>query len=420
MLAGDAPAEGPPGDFLARLEYLDNVHEQIPHRVAMLRAAAGFVRIFALHAPEAPGLVVLGAEIDPACVGMADTPLISVAGTGLTFRQAFESCVGEGIERLSQFVTDQDIIECLPEGDVLADAVPAWRVMWDRLRACRREHSAVRTDWTMAANFSDGAQVRVPADLCFRRPAYQRDLDPPWPLSIGCAAGPDHLTATVSALLELIERDAVALWWRGGRRARLLPGDHGTAVLARLRGGITRRRSWFLDITNDSTVPVVVAASCNDDGHGLCCGFAARPTLGGAAEAAAREMMQMELGHHLTTMKRTMRGEATLSEADQQHLRRFTSIDVARTLALQPLAPPLPPGDLPLGDGRTVLGALRQRLDAIGVAPCALDLTRPAFGVPVVRVLCPGLDAGPSAPPGPRLQRTAEQFGADPFAAPPL
>ena len=420
MLLGDVPVQGPPGDFLARLDYLGQAPDQAANRAAMLRAAAGFVRIFTLLAPEAPGLVVLGAEVDPASVGQPGAPLASVAGTGLTFRQAFDSCVGEGIERLSQYATARDVIETLPPEAALADTTPAWRAVWDRLLPCRRDPSATDTTWTMAAELADGSLRRVPADLCFRRPDAQRILDPPWPLSIGCAAGPDHLAATVAALLELIERDAVALWWRGGRRARLLPDGAGAEALARLRGGVSRRRSWFLDITTDVAVPAVVAASCNDDGFGLCCGFAARPSLAGAAEAAAREMAQMELAHHITTAKQAARGDAALNEADQQHLRRFTSIDVARIKALHPLAPPLPPSDVPAADGLTLLAALRQRLAAIGEAPCALDLTRALFAVPVVRVLCPGLDLGPTAPPGPRLLRAAEQSGVDPFAAPPL
>jgi ribosomal protein S12 methylthiotransferase accessory factor len=262
--------------------------------------------------------------------------------------------------------------------------------------------------------------VRLPADICFRRPAEERDIDPPWPLSTGCGAGPDHLTATLHGLLELIERDAVALWWRGGRRARLPPGDAGAAVLARLRGGETRRRTWFLDITNDSGVPVVVAASCNDDGFGLCCGFAARTTLAGAADAAVREMAQMELAYRITAVKRSVRGEAALNAVDQSHLRRFTAVNVARTPALQPLAPPSPPCDLPATDALAALAEVRMRLDAAGLAPCALNLTRAAFGIPVVRVVCPGLEQGMTSPPGPRLRAVAQLSDVDPTEAMPL
>ncbi len=420
MLIGEAVAEGPPRDLLARLDYLDDAVEQAPHRAAVLRAASSFNRIFTLAAADAPGLIALGAEVDPACMGVRGAPLGSVSGASLTFRQAFESCVGEGVEYLSRYVTDEDVINQLTVEEALAGASPALRVLWEHLLPYRRDRSARLTAWTIAADLADGQPVRLPADICFRRSAAERDIDPPWPLSTGCGAGPDLLTAALHGLLELIERDAVALWWRGGRRARLLPGDAGTAVLARLRRGNTQRRSWFLDVTNDSGVPVVVAASCGDDGFGLCCGFAARTTLASAADAAAREMAQMELAYRITAAKRAVRGEAALNEVDQQHLRRFTTVNVAQTPALHPLAPPLPPNDLPANDALATLAEVRRRLNAVGLAPCVLNLTRTAFGIPVVRVICPGLEQGMTSPPGPRLRAAAQLSGVDPTDVMPL
>jgi ribosomal protein S12 methylthiotransferase accessory factor len=420
MLTGVAEPDGPPREFLARLDYLDDAADQAPHRAAMLRAACGFTRIFALPSADAPGLIALGAEVDPARMGVRDEPLMSVSGAGLTFRQAFEACVGEGVERLSQYATDADVLESLTTEAVLPDAPPALRVLWELLLPYRREGHASRMAWAIVANLADGKPVRLPADICFRRPAEARDIDPPWPLSTGCAAAPDHLTATLHGLLELVERDAVALWWRGARRARLVPVDAGAAVLARLRGGDTDRRTWFLDLTNDCGIPVVVAASCDDDGFGLCCGSAADTTLAGAADAAAREMAQMELAWRVSAAKRDTRGEAALNEVDRRYLSRVTTVNVARTPALHPLAPPLPPCDLPANDTLAALAAVRWRLDAIGLAPCALNLTRATFGIPVVRVICPGLEQGMTSPPGPRLRAVAAASGVDPDDVVPL
>ena len=373
MLISDAPVEGPPRDLLARLDYLDDAIEQAPHRAAMLRAASGFNRIFTLEPVDAPGLIALGAEVDPACTGARGMPLASVSGVGLTFRQAFESCVGEGMEHLSQYATDEDAIQHLEAEEALAGASPALRGLWEQLAGYRRDRSASITAWTNAADLADGQAVLLPADICLRRPAEARDIDPPWPLSTGCGAGPDHLTAVLHGLLELVERDAVALWWRGGRRARVVPGDAGAAVLARLRTGNNQRRSWFLDITTDIRVPVVVAASCEDDGFGLCCGHAAGTTLANAAAAAVREMAQMELAYRLSVTKRAVRGEAALNEVDQQHLRRFTAVNVALTPALQPLAPPLPPCDLPADDPLAVLAEVRKRLSVAGLRAVCVE-----------------------------------------------
>jgi ribosomal protein S12 methylthiotransferase accessory factor len=420
ILIDGAGAEGPPRDLLSRLDYLDGAAALAHHRAAMLRAASSFSRIFVLEEAYAPGLIALGAEVDPAAMGMRDAPLASVSGAGLTFRQAFESCVGEGVEHLSQYLTDADAIQQLTTEEALAGASPALRDLWERLLPYRRDRSAPRTGWTIAADLADGQPVRVPADLCFRRPIKEREIDPPWPLSSGCAAGPDHLAATLHGLFELVERDAVALWWRGGRRGRVPPSGTGAGVLARLRGGGSQRRTWLLDITNDCGIPAVAAASCNDDGFGLCCGFAARATIADAADAATRELAQMELAHSVTAAKRAVRGEGALNEVDRRHLRRFSMINVAETPALHPLAPPLPPSDLPANHARAALMEARKRLDAIGLAAYAVDLTRAAFGIPAVRVICPGLEAGMTSAPGPRLRSAAQLSGVDPNAVPPL
>ena len=420
MLMGEATAQGPSADLLARLDYLSGPEELAPHRTALLRAAARFVRLFSLPAPDSPRLVALGAELDPAIIGVQNMPLAGVSGTGLTFRQAFESCVGEGVEYLSQFASADDVIERLTPAEALSDAAPASRTLWEQLAPYRSNHGEAPINWTIAASLADGTPVRVPADMCFRRAAAARDFIPPWPLSIGCGAASDHLSATLHGLFELIERDALAHWWRGGRRARLAPGDAGAVVLARLRGGDSPRRTWLLDITNDVRVPVAVAVSCTDSGFGFCCGHAARPSFQVAAEAAVREMAQMEIAYRVSAAKRADQGESALNETDREHLRRFAEVDVMRTPALQPLAPPAPPCDLPIDNPLDTLLEVRKRLDALGLAPWVLNLTRAMFGIPVVRVICPGLEPGMTSPPGPRLRALAEASGVDPANVIPL
>ena len=71
----------------------------------MLRAAAKLRRVFQLPVPDAPGLVFVGGEADPALLDadLAGLPAGSLAGSGRSPQRAFESCVGEGIEYLSQF-----------------------------------------------------------------------------------------------------------------------------------------------------------------------------------------------------------------------------------------------------------------------------------------------------------------------------
>jgi ribosomal protein S12 methylthiotransferase accessory factor len=414
ILIGDAVAEGPALDLLKRLDYLDGVAGAALHRAALLRVAVRFQRLFSLRADDAPGLVALGAEVDAGCLGVAQAPTGGVSGSGLSFRQAFESCVGEGVEYVAGFATLDDILVTLTAEQALAGATPALHALWARLQSNRRDPGAGRIDWVVAANLADGSPAYLPADLCLRRAAEVRQIDPPWPLSTGCGAGTDPLAATLHGLLELIERDAVALWLRGGAPAHVVPPGPGAALLGQLRGDVTRRRTWLLDITSDIGVPVVVAAACNDDGFGLCRGFACRPTLAAAADAALMELAQMELGYGLSAAKRAVRGEAALNDTDRMHIDRYTQLYVVTNPALHPVAPPASPCDLLSYDSIAILAAVRKQLEAVGVEVYAMNLTRPELGIAMTRTFAPGLEMGLTAPPGERLRAVAARSGMDP------
>jgi ribosomal protein S12 methylthiotransferase accessory factor len=406
ILTEQGPPVGAAADLLSRLGYLDGHPEETAHRAILLRSAMRFRRMFSLRAEDAPGLVALGAEIDAAAGG--DAPTGGVSGAGLELRQAFESCVGEAAEYASSFAAPDDRFEKLADSEV----PPPLRSLWERLHPARRDPAATHSDWAHAADLADGSPVLLPADLCFRRAASSRDIDPPWPLSTGCGAGVDLLDATLHGLLELIERDATILWLRGGLSGRAVPPGPG-AVLSRLRQEARGRLTWLLDITSDVRVPVVAALSCAENGFGLCRGIACRPTLAAAADAALIEMAQMELAYRLSATKQRLRGDAALSSADRQHIQRYTSVDAAANAALQPIAPPATSCNLTGHDNVAVLHEIRSRLRHVGVEVYAVNLTKPSLGIPVARAFAPGLEMGMTAPPGPRLRRQAERSGAD-------
>ena len=167
----------------------------------------------------------------------------------------------------------------------------------------------------------------VPLDNCYRQHITEQDFKPPLRLSSGCAAGVTREDATLRGLLELIERDAVALWWRGGRRGRAVAPDSeaasgAAALLAQARQGQGHRTSWLLDITTDVEIPVVAAMSTDPDGYGFVVGFGARLNLADAARAAVFELCQVELGLHVVAAKRRESGDAAMNESDRRQLRR--------------------------------------------------------------------------------------------------
>jgi ribosomal protein S12 methylthiotransferase accessory factor YcaO len=119
-------------------------------------------------------------------------------------------------------------------------------------------------------------------------------------------------------------------------------------------------------------------------------------------------MTQMELAHEVVAAKRRERGEAGLNEADHAHQRRQHELDPDRCALLHPLPPGSAPPDI---EAAPALDSLVAHLSARGLPAFAVNLTRPELGVPVVRVLCPGLDREPSRLIGARLRATITATG---------
>lgn len=364
------------------------------HRARLLEAVSNFARIFQLGAPEAPGLFCFGAEVDPASIDPIHrgSALLGVSGVGFSMQEAFQRCVGEGIEYLSQLQSGD---ARLVRGDA-ADRQP-------RLSADVLARLTGRTDlqlsWYAARRLSDGREVLLPADICLRRPDKERDFVTRFPLSIGSAAGESFDGALLHGLLELIERDAAGLWWRGGCLPRAVDAREVAleALLQALRpAGLARRRSWLLDITSDIGVPTVAAVSCGSDGYGFAFGLASRASLASAARAATLEMCQLELAYAVIEAKRAERGEAGLNAKDRLHLDRATRINADRCLLLQPSSGRAEHISIPAAEPRAACAAIVARLDSLGIEAYSIDLTRSRFAVPVARVIAPALQIEPS------------------------
>lgn len=370
----------------------DGLDEGPRHRSAHLRAAGRMSRIFRLPAPDAPGLAFVGGTAAPAAYGLDPGlfPPANVAGRGAAAEAAFLGCVGEAIEHLSRLEWGDEPLERrgskAPIG--LRPATAA------ALTASLPDGEAA--EWLPALRLGDGRASAVPADLCLTR----RRAGPRPPPSSGCAAGESWDDACLAAVLELVERDAAAAWWCGGRPARPLAAEtliFGLGpVLEKVRLGATGRRTWLLDITTDLDVSAVAAVSVDPDGFGLACGLAARTSLGEAARAAFLEVCQMELANRIVALKLAHDGPGALAPVEMRHRRRMETVDAGRSAILAATGAPRPDQDGPApDDARGQLAWAVERLERHGVECLAVDLTRPALGVPAVRVIAPRLQGLP-------------------------
>jgi ribosomal protein S12 methylthiotransferase accessory factor len=406
--------------ILQALEYVprspDN-HAQTANRALLLFAASRFQRVFELRSPDAPGLFSFGAQFDPALADRLHdgSPVVGVSGVGLTLRDAFQGCIGEGIEYLSQLQVGNDRLVKSDGDDVSGKLGPNALKLVAALSE-RRTQPKRALAWCGATRQTDGLAVWLPADICLRRPPAQRAFAPPYPLSIGSAAGPSRDAAALHGLLELIERDAAGLWWRGGQLPRSIPPQHEALAVADellrqlRRGASVQRRTWVLDITTDIGVPCVVAVSCRPDGSGVAFGLAARPALEAAVRSAIMEMCQLELADVVVAAKRHERGDDALNAQDRIHLQR-AAIDADRCRLLQPVAEHAAHLAIRATEGRAIFDVIVQRLEEMGFETFCIDLMRQRFGVPVVRVIVPGLQLEPSEIVTARLQDMIAQTG---------
>jgi oxazoline/thiazoline synthase len=200
--------------------------------------------------------------------------------------------------------------------------------------------------------------------------------------SNGCAAGNEPEEAILQGMLELVERDAVALWWYNrARRPGLaisrcgLPYVDGVLEAFATLG----RDVWALDLTNDLELPAVAALSCSrDTGRSVTFGFGAHLDPAVALSRAVSELVQMTASVQGAPRRRTLE-------------RWLTEIGPENELWLAPS------GELELGPSRPVnhlAAAIRSCTDAIeraGHEVLVVDLTLPDVALPVVKVVAPGL-----------------------------
>ncbi|HMK88583.1 MAG TPA: YcaO-like family protein, partial [Methylocystis sp.] len=116
-----------------------------------------------------------------------------------------------------------------------------------------------RIEWSPVWSLRDARFKHLPTGLLYffyRGPgAFSAD-------SNGCAAGNTLEEAIVQGFLELVERDAYAIWWYNRlQRPALDLGGFDDSYVRDLRRqlGLAGRKLWVLDVTSDLGVPTYVA-----------------------------------------------------------------------------------------------------------------------------------------------------------------
>jgi oxazoline/thiazoline synthase len=196
----------------------------------------------------------------------------------------------------------------------------------------------------------------------------------------GCAAGATRTDALLGALLELVERDAVAIWWYNRlTRPAVDLASFDSPELRALQAGFAAvgRSVHLLDITTDIGIPAYAAVAPLADGSEPCFAAAAAVSSRQAACKAISEAAQICFW-------------AARKEKDGDLLTWLRSTNVNHSAYLRPCGSvaATPCSDLA---PQAALDLCVRRLEAIGIDPLYVDLTRPEIGLPVIRTFAPGL-----------------------------
>jgi bacteriocin biosynthesis cyclodehydratase domain-containing protein len=351
-------------------------------------------------------------------LGLAPKDLLTIerslravtAGKGTTAEQARTGALAEALERYSSTRHGEERTvrgslrslgaQALHPNDAMlfsdqqldSGSQGRTRTSWFNSVPARFDPDAV-LDWTPVWSLTDERQVLLPTAYCYYGTPGDREMGIVAD-SNGCAAGNTVTEGILQAFFELVERDAVAVWWYNRLRRPAVdlasfgdPWVDGMIEEYRSKG----RAVWAIDVTTDLEIPTFAAISRRTDG-----GFEA-PLLGFGAHLDPRIAILRALGeinqmspvdedledvdargtdHELMTWLRT----ATIE--NQPYLVPDSNAHVWRRAT----HPAQTGADL-AEDVRTC----RERVERAGMSMYVLDQTRPDVGLPVVRVVVPGL-----------------------------
>jgi bacteriocin biosynthesis cyclodehydratase domain-containing protein len=320
-------------------------------------------------------------------------------GKGSTSEQAEASALMEAIERYSGIFQGDEIrmkrrfADFAPGDAILANDV---QLFSEAQFAARHEPGqddshpvpdpidpTARIEWSPAWSMRDQRFRYFPTGLMYF--FYQNAHTD----SNGCAAGNTLQEAIVQGFLELVERDAYAIWWYNrSRRSEVDLSEFDDSYIRDIKTQFADagRKLWVLDVTNDLGVPTYVAIM-----HWMKDG---------------EEHIEFGSGAHFDRRIALLRSLTELSQfltiglmggasGDKSSLDGITPLRLENYPFLVPASRPKVAPELginvPLDSAREQVEACVEIARRAGYDFLVLDQTRPDVEVPVARVIVPGL-----------------------------
>jgi ribosomal protein S12 methylthiotransferase accessory factor len=320
-------------------------------------------------------------------------------GKGSTAEQAEASALMEAIERYSGIFQGDEIrltrrFADFLEGDaILPNDVQLFSETQFQNRHAPREDGShpvpdpldptAKIEWSPVWSLRDQRFRYLPTGLLY---FFYRDFHTD---SNGCAAGNTLQEAMVQGFLELVERDAYAIWWYNRlQRPQVDLGEFDDFYIRDVKNQFADagRKLWVLDVTSDLGVPAYVAIM-----HWMKDG---------------RENIEFGSGAHFDRRIALLRSLTELSQflsiglmgggsGEKSSLDGVSPLRLENYPFLHPAGrPPATPQlgiDVPLDSAREQVEACVEIARRAGHDFLVLDQTRPDVEVPVARVIVPGL-----------------------------
>lgn len=238
----------------------------------------------------------------PQGMGLASVVAQSCLGKGASDAQSRASALCEAVERYAAAWQGDEAMRVAREAELPALAIRPDALSFfsaaqrasarpgERAAQCRYDPRAPLA-WTPAWSLSDDAPRYLPLAACYA------DAPAPWAdtanwSSNGCASGNCREEAILQGLLEVIERDAVAIWWYNRiPRPRAQCANAALRQLATALGGDWS--CWLLDLSHDLGIPVLAAIGWHAASARWALGFGASLSAELAAERALTELAQL-------------------------------------------------------------------------------------------------------------------------------
>lgn len=340
-------------------------------------------------------------------------------GKGTSPAQARAGALAEAIERFSAVYTGEQPVLRSALADLGDSALdPRSMLMFSEHQYATRESLDSATDThrfvpepfdpdqhvDFAPGWSLSGKERrwVPASLVYYGFAKEHGVRWGTADSNGNASGTSMADAIEQGFYEVVERDAVALWWynqarRPGLDLDSLADVYGSTYPVQLREYYRReldREISLLDVTSDVGVPAVVAVSRARTGRPrVMLGFGSHHSPMVAANRALTELNQfLRMSHSLDKSAEKSDSSVAqwwrLDDLDDHAYLEPTHLISAEEM---PVLDAFTPGADERVDGREIVRACDTAAQSIGSELVVVNLTQLDVGMPVVKVIVPGL-----------------------------